>query len=176
MDNGYSQHDVISILRFLDTFIEIETNSTGVYRELAHSAKQDGPRALFGWLYNLESSRLRKLLERRRKVLIEYPEVVESKFYMPREGTGLTKMGPASERLQIGGCLEIFRYALENELRAKQFFHRKASLSNQPMQRMLYSAAAIEHQDHADYLGGQREALLQQQVNSGVKRMAEAVA
>ena len=176
MDNGYSQHDVISILRFLDTYIEIESNSTKTYKELAHRAEQDGQRALLGWLYNIESSRLRKLLERRRKILIEYPELVESKLYEPRETPGLTKMGAVSERLQIGGCLEIFRYAVENELRAKQFFHRKASLSNHPMQRMLYSAAAIEQQDHADYLGNQRKALMQSQINLDAKLVTEAVA
>lgn len=176
MDNGYSRHDVISILRFLDTYIEIESNSTKTYKELAHAAEQDGPMGLLGWLYNLESSRLRKLLECRRRILIEYPELVELNLYEPRAGSGLTKMGAVSERLQIGGCLEIFRYAVANELRAKQFFHRKASLCNYPMQRMLFSAAAIEQQDHADYLGGQREALLQHQTNRGAEQFTEAIA
>ena len=176
MNEKYSSRELIGILKFLDSYIEIEMNSTSIYRDLAYTAKHETPRAMFGWLFNIESSRLRLLLERKRKMLIEYPELIDSSLYEPRVDTGLTKMGSANHPLLKGGCLDILRYAIEAEARAKQFFQRKASAATDPMQRMLYSSAAIEQADQVEYLGSQRELLLQQQVNHGARKVGEAVA
>ena len=176
MNEKHSSRELTGLLRFLDSYIEIEMNSTRVYRGLAFNATHEIPRAMFGWLLNIENSRLRLLLERRRKLLIEYPELADSKVYEPRENTGLTKMGSMNHPLLKGGCLDILRYAIESEARAKQFFQRKASSATEPMQRMLYSSVAIEQADHVEYLGSQRELLLQHQVNHGARQVGGAVA
>jgi rubrerythrin len=161
------------MLKTLDVFIEMETNAAETYKKLAHEANHEGPRALFAWLYNVEGTRLRRLAERRRGILHQHPELIERGAYQPRANTGLSKMGWGRTWFTKGNPLDILRYAIENEVRAMQFFRRKADTANDPMLKMIYNAAIAEQEDQIEYLGGQREALMQQMITQDAKRLTE---
>ncbi len=175
MQDG-SNNGLLAMLKVIDTIIEIETKSSNTYHEMAQRTNYEGNRALLAWLYNVESSRLARLVTRRRVILKDHPELIDNGIYAPRPDTGLTKMGTGREKLAGASALVILRYAVESEARAKQYFQRKAAAATDAATRMMLLAAASEHDDQIEYYGGQREALLQQQIQLGARRYAEAVA
>jgi rubrerythrin len=169
-------NNLVNVLSVLDICIEIEKDSASIYQNMANDAQQKGPKSVLNWLGKVESSRLRRLAERRCLVLKQHPELAETGAYESRKETGLTKMGSGSAWLAKSGCLEILRYAIENEARAKQFFRRKALLSTNESLRFMYDNAVNEQEDQIEYLAALREVLLHQQVDRGVMQVAEAIA
>ena len=171
-----SNTGLLAMLRVIDTIIEIETKSANAYQTMARETDYEGNRALLAWLYNVESSRLQRLMVRRRVILKDHPDLIDNGIYIPRKETGLTKLGSRKEDLANASSLEILRYAVESEARAKQFFQRKASAATDPATRMMLLAVVSEQEDQIEYYGSQRDNLLQQQIHLGAQQYAEAVA
>ena len=83
---------IVSMLKALDIFIEIQANAVHLYKTFAHETDSEGERALFAWLYNLEDTRLRRLNLRKRGILKEHADLISTGDYQPRKETGLSKM------------------------------------------------------------------------------------
>lgn len=165
-----NENGLISILKVLDTCIEMETNAVDTYRELAVAVDGESPRALLTWLQNTERSRLEQLIMRRRTILKRHPDLFDSGCYRMRENNGLSKLG----KLTRTGMLDIMRFAINNELRALIFFERKAKAAHDEVERATYLTAVSEQKDQIEHLGANRQMLMQQEIERGAKYLAIA--
>ena len=84
-------------------------------------------------------------------------------------------MGSDNAHLMNCSPLDILRYAIKNEVRAKQFFRRKATTTFDPTQKMMYLAAVSDQEHYVRQYDAQRAELMQRQANlcaSGFARAA----
>jgi len=174
MERNKAQKELISTLHVLDGFIEVQIDALRIYRQLYYHADEPGINNILSWLYDEEEMRLRRASVRRRRILERNPELVENGLYKPRQETGVSKMGYA-EGLLNGGVLEILRYAINNEVRAMQFFRRKAHLAREPLYRMMFAAAAADQETQVKYYAEKRELIMQKHIE-GATLLASRVA
>ncbi len=171
MHTEIDRNGLISMLKVLDTCLEMQVNAVNGYSKIAEKVGAKSSKAVLNWLYNNESTRMRQLAAQRRTILQRYPELINDGGYKPRENSGLSKMGV----LKKAEPLDIMRYAIENELRAMRFFERKAAASGSETEQRMFRTAAFEQKDRLEYFGAHRQALMQQQIEYGAEQLAIAV-
>ena len=159
-----------NILNVLDMLMEMLDNSARAYQKMALDAKPNGTKALLNWFYYIETIRLRRLTSRRQTLLKRHPEL-KGNGYRARAESGLSKIGQVNGLLLRAAPLDIMRYAIDNEVRAMQFFRRKAVHTKDPVQRMMYSAAIKEQESHIAMLSAKRQDMMQRQIDRGAEEM-----
>jgi rubrerythrin len=167
MIQGDSTGSILKILQALDMMIEILTDSSMAYQRMALEAPRSRAKALLYWFYNVETTRLNRLTSRRHSLLRRHPGAAEARAASVREPGVLTKMGEYNGMLHKGDLLEIMRYAIDNEIRAMQFYRKKAALAADSAHRIMYSAVVKEQEDHIAFLSEKRQELLQDEINKG---------
>jgi rubrerythrin len=162
-----------STLVVLDICIELGANAVAVYNEIAEEANQDSSKALLDWLLDIEETRLNRFLVRKQRILDQNPELLENGIYYQRKATGISKMGWSDSWPVLRGPLDVIRYAISCEVRAKQFFRRKATMANDPTQRMMFKAAISDQEYQIRYYDAQREVLIQEQIDYTARSLAK---
>ena len=157
--NGNGLH---STLYVLDVFIEMQVDALKEYRKLSYKVNNPNAKAVLDWLFDEEELRLRRASVRRQRILEKNPQLNEDGSYEARKETGVSKIG-SPNRMFKQGPLDILRYAIMNEVRAQQFFRRKAATVD-PTQRMMFLAAASDQEYQIRLYDAQREQLMQKQV------------
>ena len=173
MEKGYTNNGLLSTLQVLDVYIEMQTDALKTYRKLTYQVSQQGAKSILNWLFDAEEMGLRRAAVRKQRILEQNPELNEDDVYTPRKVTGVSKMGWDSAHLPDAGPLDILRYAIKNEVRAKQFFRRKAGTVQDPAQRMMYLAAVSDQDYQVRCYDAKREELMQKQVNNFAVRFVK---
>jgi rubrerythrin len=170
MNQASSLQGIASILEVLDTMIEMLDDSARSYQKMALETRPNGAKAILNWFYYIETIRLRRFVDRRRTLLKRHPEL-SGNGYRPRSGTGISKIGEVDGLLKTADPLRILRFAIDNELRAMQFFRRKAAHTTDPAKRQMYSAAIKEQEYQIARLSTKRQELMQRQINRGAEEL-----